>query len=82
MFNIKPITKWYRIVKDKEGNITSKSFNHFEHGHVQGNYPQPFKPEYSNQVAWQKETWEKVHGYAKVGADHHRPYIKLLKEEG
>ena len=81
MFVLKPITKWYRVSKDDTGYIKSINFNHYEEGHVEGEYPLPFSPEYSNQAAWKKEKWKKVFGYASVGVDHGIPFIKLLKEE-
>jgi len=81
VFILKTITKWYRISKDEAGNIKSINFNHYEEGHVDGDYPLPFSSEYSNQVAWKKEKWTKTFSYAKVGANHKGLYIKLLEEE-
>ena len=77
MLILKPITKWYKLKKDNDGNVISKSFNHYEEGHVDGNYPLPFKKEYSNQVAWKNDDWEKVHSTMKITINNCENSIKL-----
>lgn len=61
MMSVLPITKWYQIHRSENGDIIKKTFNHFEQGHIKGEYPLPFKEEFSNQKGWAKLEWESVH---------------------
>lgn len=57
------ITAWYAYLKDQN----KFTFNHIENGWVDGDYPLPKKPEYTNQLSWAKMKWEKKHTYLKDG---------------
>lgn len=64
MLEIQTVTKWFKAsIDEKTGEITKRSFNHYEEGHVRGDYPKPFDPNFSNQVAWANEKWEKQFTY-------------------
>lgn len=59
-----PITKWYKISKNPQGETTSISFNHYEDGWNQDSeFPPPFSPKFINQVAWSKDEWTKQYAY-------------------
>jgi len=62
MILVRNVTKWYKVSEDKDGNI-KKTSNHYEEGLVTGDYPLPFKPEYTNQVAWKNDKWEYEHAH-------------------
>lgn len=53
-----PITIWSTI--SEEGNV---KHNHIQNGHVEGGFPLPLKPEFTNQRAWAKMEWKKEFGY-------------------
>lgn len=60
------ITVWKKVVKKKveDGHIYLKyEFNHIQDGWVDGDYPQPFKDEYVNQVNWKNDSWVKEFKY-------------------
>lgn len=61
---MKPITKWYKLSKNQKGEVASTSFNHYEDGwRMFAEYPFPFNPKFTNQVAWSKDEWIKIYAY-------------------
>ena len=57
------VTLWYKILKDKEGNVTGTSFNHLEDGWSSKEFPAPKLETFTNQVAWEKEEWHREYKY-------------------
>ncbi|MDU0074931.1 MULTISPECIES: hypothetical protein [Bacillus] len=55
----KMITVWYKY--DDKG--TEAKLNHIEDGWVNGEYPKPLDPSYTNQEAWEKSDWKRKHAY-------------------
>ncbi|MGY0701834.1 hypothetical protein ACW6VA_11020 [Bacillus subtilis] len=56
---VKMITVWYKYdVKSNEARL-----NHIEDGWVNGEYPKPIDPLFSNQEAWKKSSWKREHVY-------------------
>lgn len=60
---MKPITKWYKQHINEAGIVTGRTFNHYDDGHMETDYPLPFHPSFSNQFAWKNDKWEKEHAY-------------------
>ena len=63
IINHKQITKWYKLKINTNGNVIDKSFNHYNDGWVEGEYPLPFDQSFTNQVAWSKDKWVKEFTY-------------------
>ncbi|OIR59208.1 hypothetical protein BLL41_21820 [Bacillus sp. FMQ74] len=55
----KMITAWYKY--NDKGN--EAKLNHIEDGWVNGEYPKPIDPSFTNQEAWKKSSWERKHAY-------------------
>ena len=64
---MKKITAWSKrkLTPDKSGIVLDDRYihNHIEDGWVGGRKPMPFRPEYTNQVSWQKSEWNKEFMY-------------------
>ena len=61
---MKPITKWYKATLNPEGETVSISFNHYEDGwNKEAEFPPPFNSKFTNQVAWNKDSWIKEYAY-------------------
>ncbi|AWX23454.1 MULTISPECIES: hypothetical protein [Bacillus] len=56
---VKMITVWYKY--NDEGS--EAKLNHIEDGWINGDYPKPKDPSYSNQEAWKKSSWKRKHAY-------------------
>lgn len=55
---MRKITVWSIIKTNGE-----TTHNHIENGWIEGEYPQPIKKEFNNQLAWQKMKWKREYGY-------------------
>lgn len=51
-------TDWYRWQRGKDG-VRQWVFNHRQNGRIEGDKPQPIKPEFVAQQAWANMTWRK-----------------------
>ncbi|MDF2534116.1 MAG: hypothetical protein K0R18_273 [Bacillales bacterium] len=54
---MKPITVW-EVAKGND--VIEYEHNHIEDGHVDGEYPLPLKPEFTNQKSWKNFSWRKT----------------------
>lgn len=77
------VTKWYRVKIDEEtGEIIKRTFNHYEMGQVKGDYPKPFDPSFSNQVAWKNDKWQKQFTFLNEFYENDKLIKKSLGDSG
>lgn len=53
------VTLWYKLTRNKAGEVTKRVFNHLDDGWKLESKPLPKSEEYSNQAAWVNEEWSK-----------------------